>query len=158
MSVAGQIRLLGRTLLHLSQVYPILVLAVAVAGALAMRAHGRSRELWVLTFPLVTFYPLIVTKLRVARLRFMLPAAIPLLVLVTYWTAWIDRRLGPRYGKARIASHKRRFLLPTAERFRLFWLLNMARPWQSVLEAVLTLLGLCVASRCCFGKGARSLG
>jgi MFS family permease len=42
-----------------------------------------------------------------------------------------------------IASHKRRFLLLTVERFELFWLPHMHRPWQSVLEAVLSLLGLC---------------
>jgi hypothetical protein len=48
-----------------------------------------------------------------------------------------------RQAFAWIASHKRRFLLLTAERFRLFWLPNMLRPWQSVFEAALTLLGLC---------------
>lgn len=47
-----------------------------------------------------------------------------------------------RQAFAWIASHKQRFLLLTAERFRLFWLPNMLRPWQSMFEAALTLLGL----------------
>jgi hypothetical protein len=47
-----------------------------------------------------------------------------------------------RQALAWIASHKRRFLALTAERFRLFWLPHMLRPWQSGLEAALTLLGL----------------
>ena len=48
-----------------------------------------------------------------------------------------------RQAFASIACHTRRFLLLTAERFVLFWLPNMRRPWQSLAEAVLTLLGLC---------------
>ncbi len=42
-----------------------------------------------------------------------------------------------------IAAHKRRFVQLTAERFRLFWLPNMRRPWQSTFEAALTIAGLC---------------
>jgi len=42
-----------------------------------------------------------------------------------------------------ITSHKQRFLLLTAERFRLFWLPAMKRRWQSVFEAALTLMALC---------------
>jgi hypothetical protein len=53
------------------------------------------------------------------------------------------QRSKERQAFAWIASHKRRFLLLTAERLRLFWLPDMARPWQSVLEAALALLGLC---------------
>jgi len=61
------------------------------------------------------------------------------------------QRLGEvAYGRAKeqqafawIASHPRQFLLLTVERFRLFWLPDMRRSWQSVLEAGLTLLGLC---------------
>ena len=53
------------------------------------------------------------------------------------------QRSKQRQALAWIASHKRRFLLLTAERFRLFWLPNMRRSWQSVFEAALTLLGLC---------------
>jgi hypothetical protein len=52
------------------------------------------------------------------------------------------QRSKERQAFAWISSHKRRFLLLTAERFRLFWLPNMQRPWQSVFEAALTLLGL----------------
>jgi hypothetical protein len=48
-----------------------------------------------------------------------------------------------RQAFAWIVSHKRRFLLLTAGRFRLFWLPDMKRPWQSVLEAALTIVGLC---------------
>jgi hypothetical protein len=48
-----------------------------------------------------------------------------------------------RQALAWITSHKRRFLLLTAERFRLFWLPNMKRWWQSVFEAALTVMGLC---------------
>lgn len=53
------------------------------------------------------------------------------------------QRAKERQAFAWIASHKRRFLSLTAERFRLFWLPNMLRPWQSACEAALTLLGLC---------------
>ena len=53
------------------------------------------------------------------------------------------QRSKQRQAFAWIASHKRRFLLLTAERFRLFWLPDMRWPWQSVFEAALTLLGLC---------------
>lgn len=41
-----------------------------------------------------------------------------------------------------IATHKRRFLNLTAERFRLFWIPRMKRPLQSIGEAILTILGL----------------
>ncbi|MGH9583461.1 MAG: hypothetical protein ACRD4O_11045, partial [Bryobacteraceae bacterium] len=41
-----------------------------------------------------------------------------------------------------IATHKRRFLELTAERFRLFWIPRMKRPIQTALEAALTILGL----------------
>jgi hypothetical protein len=47
-----------------------------------------------------------------------------------------------RQAFAWIASHKLRFLSLTAERFRLFWLPNMRRPWQSTMEAVLTFSGM----------------
>ncbi|MGA9626772.1 MAG: hypothetical protein WBQ65_20020 [Bryobacteraceae bacterium] len=42
------------------------------------------------------------------------------------------QRSKQRQALAWIASHKRRFLLLTAGRFRLFWLPNMRRPWQAV--------------------------
>ncbi|MEN6606887.1 MAG: hypothetical protein ABFD60_06560 [Bryobacteraceae bacterium] len=42
-----------------------------------------------------------------------------------------------------ITGHKARFLRLTVERFRLFWLPNMRRPWQAVFEAALTISGLC---------------
>lgn len=48
-----------------------------------------------------------------------------------------------RQAFAWIASHKRQFLLLTIDRFRLFWLPSMRRPWQSMFEAVLTLSGWC---------------
>jgi hypothetical protein len=41
-----------------------------------------------------------------------------------------------------ITTHKRKFLALSAERFRLFWLPRMGRPWQALLEAALTILGL----------------
>jgi hypothetical protein len=61
------------------------------------------------------------------------------------------RRLGEvAYQRAKqqqalawIGANKQRFLLLTAERFRLFWLPNMKRPWQGIFEALLTLSGLC---------------
>jgi hypothetical protein len=61
------------------------------------------------------------------------------------------QRLGEvAYGRAKeqqafawIESHPRRFLILTIERFRLFWLPNMRRLWQSVIEAGLTLLAIC---------------
>ena len=40
-----------------------------------------------------------------------------------------------------ITSHKRRFLLLSVERFRLFWVPGMERPWQTAFEAALSLLG-----------------
>jgi hypothetical protein len=42
-----------------------------------------------------------------------------------------------------IAAHKRRFVVLTAERFRLFWLPDMRRPWQSAFEEALTGAALC---------------
>jgi hypothetical protein len=47
-----------------------------------------------------------------------------------------------REAFAWIASHKQRFMLLTAERFRLFWLPRMRQAWQTMLEDVLTVLGL----------------
>jgi hypothetical protein len=57
------------------------------------------------------------------------------------------QRSKERQAFAWITSHRWRFLLLTAERFRLFWLPNMRRPWQSVFEAALTLMGLCGLAR-----------
>jgi len=53
------------------------------------------------------------------------------------------QRSKERQALAWIASHKRRFLLLTAERFRRFWLPNMRRLWQSLFEAALSPLALC---------------
>lgn len=41
-----------------------------------------------------------------------------------------------------IATHKRRFLQLTAERFRIFWVPTMKRPFQTIGEAALSILGL----------------
>jgi hypothetical protein len=51
-----------------------------------------------------------------------------------------------------IASHRQRFLVLTLERFRLFWLPNMKRPWQAALEAILTLLAFGGLVRLCWKK------
>jgi len=42
-----------------------------------------------------------------------------------------------------IRTHKRRFLVLTAERVRLFWLPRMRRPWQTLFETCLTIMALC---------------
>ena len=42
-----------------------------------------------------------------------------------------------------IRTHKRRFLVLTAERVRLFWLPRMQRPWQTLFETCLTITALC---------------
>jgi hypothetical protein len=47
-----------------------------------------------------------------------------------------------REAFAWIASHKQRFMLLSAERFRLFWLPRMRQTWQTMLEDALTVLGL----------------
>jgi hypothetical protein len=51
-------------------------------------------------------------------------------------------RLKKQQAVSWITTHKRRFLELTAERFRLFWIPEMKRPFQSIGEAALTILGL----------------
>ena len=51
-------------------------------------------------------------------------------------------RLKRREAIAWVGGHKRKFLVLTAERVRLFWLPRMTRPLQTLLEALLTILGL----------------
>ena len=53
------------------------------------------------------------------------------------------QRAKQQQAVAWIAANKQRFLLLTAERFRLFWLPNMKRRWQTMFEAALTFSGLC---------------
>jgi hypothetical protein len=64
------------------------------------------------------------------------------------------QRSKERQAFAWIDSHKRRFLLLTVKRFRLFWVPNMRRPWQSVFEAALTFVGLCGLVRLFWSRAA----
>jgi hypothetical protein len=51
-------------------------------------------------------------------------------------------RVKRKQAIAWIATHKRKFMELTAERFRLFWIPRMKRSMQTLAEAMLTTLGL----------------
>jgi hypothetical protein len=54
--------------------------------------------------------------------------------------AYMDQKR--QQALAWISTHKQRFLVLTAERFRLFWFPRLPRRWQSFIEALISLLGI----------------
>lgn len=93
---AGEVEILLITLRILASVYSIPVLALAAAGGAWLFRQRRTRELWFLLLPLLTYYAIIIGKTRVCYPRFVVPFLIPALVLTTYGAADIARRLSPR--------------------------------------------------------------
>lgn len=100
LTVAGEIELLGHFMRELLTAYTAPVLLVSALGAVWLFRNGQARMFWLLVFPMVTYYLIVIAKTRVLYPRFMLPFAIPIFVLVTYGTATVADRLGPVGRKA----------------------------------------------------------
>jgi hypothetical protein len=95
LTVAGEIELLGHFARELLTAYTAPVLLVSALGAVWLFRSGQARMFWLLVFPMLTYYLIVIAKTRVLYPRFMLPFAIPVFVLVTYGAAMIAERLGP---------------------------------------------------------------
>jgi hypothetical protein len=98
-SVAGEIQIFWFTLQQMRHVFGISVLALAVVGAVYLFRSGRGREFWILVFPLIGYYIVIITKTRVAYPRFMLAFVFPIVVLVTHAVAWVAHRVSNRNAR-----------------------------------------------------------
>ncbi|MBV9499426.1 MAG: hypothetical protein JO138_08620 [Acidobacteriaceae bacterium] len=87
---------------------------------------------WALVHPSLCF----IENSRVIQLRAIQRRRVKQLGEVAYMRSKREQAM------AWISSHKREFLVLTAQRFRLFWLPRMTRPLQTLSEALLTILGL----------------
>lgn len=95
LTVAGEIELLGHFARELLTAYTAPVLLVSALGAVWLFRSGQARLFWLLVFPMLTYYLIVIAKTRVLYPRFMLPFAIPVFVLVTCGAAMVADRLGP---------------------------------------------------------------
>jgi hypothetical protein len=103
MTLVGETELLGHFARELLVTYTAPVLLVSALGALWLFRTGQARVFWLLVFPMITYYLIVIAKTRVLYPRFMLPFAIPIFVLVTYGAAMVSDRLGPVGRKAWLA-------------------------------------------------------
>jgi hypothetical protein len=95
LTVAGEIELLGHFFRELRTAFTVPVLLVSLLGAVWLWRNGHARMVWLLLFPMATYYLIVIAKTRVLYPRFMLPFAIPIFVLVTCGAAMVADRLGP---------------------------------------------------------------
>jgi hypothetical protein len=95
MTLAGEMELLGHFARELHAAYTVPVLLVSALGAVWLFRTGQARVFWLLVFPMITYYLIVIAKTRVLYPRFMLPFAIPIFVLVTYGAAMVSDRFGP---------------------------------------------------------------
>jgi len=93
LSPAGEAQMFGVTVDWLVKVFTIPMLALALIGAYFLFRNQRAREFWILVVPLLTYYCVIIGKTRVFYARFSLPFFIPVIVLVTYGTAYLAERV-----------------------------------------------------------------
>lgn len=95
LTAAGELELFGRFVRELLTAYTAPVLIVSALGAVWLVRSGYGRMFWLLVFPMVTYYLIVIAKTRVLYPRFMLPFAVPIFVLVTYGAATVADRLAP---------------------------------------------------------------
>ncbi len=98
-SLAGEIQIFWITIDQLRHVFGVPVLALAAVGAVFLFRSGRGREFWLLAFPLMGYYLVIIAKTRVAYPRFMIPFVFGVVVLVTHGVAWISLRFNRRSAR-----------------------------------------------------------